>query len=259
MLSLRVLQLTDTHLFAADDATLLGVDTKATLRQVCDYAVKRHGLPDLVLATGDLAHEGEARAYEFFLSLVDEYTHAPVAWIPGNHDSGPVMAGFASVIRGRYQHGPWEFVLLDSHIEGKVPGRLGRDEIRRLSDSLEDSPAQHIVIAVHHHLLPIDAGWLDEQRVADADDLLRIVEADSRVRLLVCGHIHQEVDTHWNGIRVLATPSTCFQFLPRSESFALDVKAPGCRWFEFYEDGTFHTEVTRIEEFELPSAVTKPR
>ena len=252
MSSLRVLQLTDTHLFAAEDGLLLGVDTNATLRQVCDYAVARHGLPDLVLATGDLAHDGEHRTYERLLSMLDEYTHAPVAWIPGNHDAGAVMAEFASLVRGSYRHGPWEFVLLDSHIEGKVPGRLGNDEIKRLSEALEASSAVHLVIALHHHLLPIGADWLDEQRVADADEMLRIVDADSRVRLIVCGHVHQDMDTQWNGIRLLATPSTCFQFMPQSASFALDVRAPGCRWFEFYEDGTFHTEVTRIEEFELP-------
>ena len=252
MPSLRVLQITDTHLFAAEDATLLGVDTAASLRHVCAYALERHGAPDLVLATGDIAHEGEAQAYERFLALMDEYFRAPVAWIPGNHDSGPVMNRYVSSVRQRFQDGAWEFVLLDSHIEGKVSGRLGDAQLAGLSRSFEQSSAHNLVIALHHHLLPIGAPWLDQQRVSDTDVFFRIIEGEPRIRLIVCGHIHQELDAQRNGVRMLATPSTCFQFMPHSESFALDVKPPGCRWFEFYEDGAFYTEVTRIEEYVLP-------
>lgn len=254
MPALRVLQLTDTHLFAAEDATLLGVDTGAALRLVCHQAAEQYGSPDLVLATGDLAHEGEPGAYERFLAMMDEYFEAPVAWVPGNHDSGPIMEELAATVRHDFRDEAWEFVLLDSHIEGEVPGRLGAEELDRLANVLETSTREHVAIALHHHLLPIDADWLDEQRVSNADALLDVVVGDGRIRLIVCGHVHQEFDAEWRGIRLLASPATCFQFMPRSVGFTLDVRAPGCRWLELYEDGTFFTEVSRVEEFELPEA-----
>lgn len=255
MPSLRVLQLSDTHLFAAEDATLLGIDTDATLRHVCEHALERHGSPDLVLATGDLAHEGEPEAYERLLDLVNQYFRVPLAWIPGNHDSGPIMARYERPIVQRVREGAWELILLDSHVEGEVPGRLGDAELERLARCLADSDAPNVLIALHHHLLPIGADWLDEQRVADASVFMKVIEDEPRLRLIVFGHVHQEADIEWKGVRMLATPSTCFQFLPRSERFALDAAPPACRWLELYDDGTFYTEVTRIEAFELPERV----
>ncbi|MDI5829785.1 hypothetical protein MJN51_39885, partial [Salmonella enterica subsp. enterica serovar Kentucky] len=43
-----------------------------------------------------------------------------------------------------------------------------------------------------------------------------------RVKYLLCGHIHQELDLDWNGRRLLASPSTCVQFKPHCANFTLD-------------------------------------
>ncbi len=53
---LRVLHITDTHLRATAGATLLGVDTAASLAAVLHRAFSEHA-PDAVLASGDLAHD----------------------------------------------------------------------------------------------------------------------------------------------------------------------------------------------------------
>jgi len=64
----------------------------------------------------------------------------------------------------------------------------------------------------------------------------------------VWGHIHQHFAQRRNGIQLLATPSTCIQFLPGSERFALDPVPPGYRWFDLHADGTFTTGVQRLQE-----------
>ena len=40
--------------------------------------------------------------------------------------------------------------------------------------------------------------------------------------MTISGHVHQESDAVMSGIRMLTTPSTCVQFAPGSEDFALD-------------------------------------
>ena len=40
--------------------------------------------------------------------------------------------------------------------------------------------------------------------------------------MTISGHVHQESDAVISGIRMLTTPSTCVQFAPGSEDFALD-------------------------------------
>jgi Icc protein len=44
----------------------------------------------------------------------------------------------------------------------------------------------------------------------------------------------------------MSTPSTCAQFLPSSEFFALDERPPGMRWIELCDDGSIETEVTWV-------------
>lgn len=48
-----------------------------------------------------------------------------------------------------------------------------------------------------------------------------------------------------------ATPSTCAQFKPEMDDFALDEQAPAYRWIRCYQDGSFETEVVRLNDFSL--------
>ena len=41
-----------------------------------------------------------------------------------------------------------------------------------------------------------------------------------------------------NGVRYLTTPSTCFQFLPAVDNFAVDTRPPGFRWLDLVPDGS---------------------
>ena len=52
--TLRVLQLTDTHLYASPGGTLLGLNTLRSFQQVVAHVRDFHWPLDLLLATGDL-------------------------------------------------------------------------------------------------------------------------------------------------------------------------------------------------------------
>jgi Icc protein len=80
----------------------------------------------------------------------------------------------------------------------------------------------------------------------DAQDFWQIIDANPRVRGVVCGHVHQALDRERNGLRFMSTPSTCAQFLPRSDFFALDDRPPGLRWLELHADGRIETEVAWV-------------
>jgi 3',5'-cyclic-AMP phosphodiesterase len=59
--------------------------------------------------------------------------------------------------------------------------------------------------------------------------------------------VHQALDQFINGVRFMASPATCTQFLPRSADFALDARPPGYRVLELMPDGTIVTEVVWLE------------
>ena len=48
------------------------------------------------------------------------------------------------------------------------------------------------------------------------------------------------------GVQVMATPSTCVQFKPNSDDFALDTLSPGWRELELKADGEIATQVRRL-------------
>ena len=63
---------------------------------------------------------------------------------------------------------------------------------------------------------------------------------------MVWGHVHQQHDSRRSGVRMLATPSTCAQFLPHSEHFAIDTAPPAYRRLELRADGSIDTEVVYV-------------
>ena len=54
-------------------------------------------------------------------------------------------------------------------------------------------------------------------------------------------------------LRILASPSTCFQFAPGSERFTLDDAEPGWRWLTLHADGAIETRVGRLPSRPAPS------
>jgi len=60
------------------------------------------------------------------------------------------------------------------------------------------------------------------------------------------GHVHQEVDATYDGIRFIASPSTCFQFKPHCDEFTLDIRAPGWRYLQLHSDGSINSQVWRL-------------
>lgn len=66
----RILQITDTHLFAGEHETLLGVNTHRSYHAVLE-AIHAEARPyDIVVATGDLAQDHSVAAYQHFATVL---------------------------------------------------------------------------------------------------------------------------------------------------------------------------------------------
>jgi 3',5'-cyclic-AMP phosphodiesterase len=250
----RVLQITDTHLRPAAGLTLLGVDTGDTLRRVMEQALAEHA-PDAILATGDLAHDDPTGAsYRRFQDLVTGLFPGPVLHLPGNHDFAQPMSALLRPL-ANLRLGGWDLIGFDTHQDGRVEGGLEDIEWRALKARLAATDSEHVLLACHHAPLDIDCPWLDQHRIPDGRQLLEFCAAHGRVRGLVFGHVHQEVDASFGPVAVLGTPSTCFQFEPRSPRFAIDRSArsglPGYRWLELHADGSLLSEVRRLDGYAL--------
>lgn len=250
---IEVLHITDCHLSATADADLLGVNTRDSLRAVLDQAEADSVSPDLLLLTGDLAQDGSVKAYEAVQNALAGFS-CPQFWFPGNHDSRVNMAKAIkqpSMLEKVVRVGNWQIILLDSLVEGKVHGYLEADELSVLEKALEEGSDYHTLVCLHHHPVDIDSAWLDKIGLHNRDDFWQIIDQADNVRAVLWGHIHQ----HWEGARdkvsLMATPSTCIQFLPASDDFGVEDIAPGYRYLSLHPDGRIESRVERAEQFEF--------
>ncbi|MCG8393621.1 MAG: 3',5'-cyclic-AMP phosphodiesterase [Pseudomonadales bacterium] len=248
---LRVVQLSDCHLFADPQGKLLGLNTQFSLDKVLDLIRREQPDPDLILATGDLSQDASFESYQRLDQALAGFP-APVFWLEGNHDKPAPMLEALHAHRDRISPcvldvGNWTFVLLDSTIPGEVPGELFDDDLTFLDDALARAGGEHIMVCLHHHPVPMGCTWLDTQVVGSADKFFAVIDRHPRVRAIVWGHVHQEYDSQRNDVRMLAVPSTCVQFKPGSEDFAVDDTNPGYRWMDLHPDGRIDTGVSRVE------------
>ena len=251
--AVRVAQVTDTHLEHHSGGRLLGMDTDQSLAHVLALLRAAPQLPDLVLATGDLANHGSDPAYARVREQFDGLG-VPWFWLPGNHDDIETMQRVLG--RGRAMVravgiGNWQIVLLDSTIPGEVGGCLGEAELELLERLLGAHAERHALVCLHHQPVPIGCAWLDEQRVTDGAAFLEVLDRHPQVRAVVWGHVHQEFSRRHRQLLLMSAPSTCIQFAPLSASFRVDECAPGMRWLELGEDGAVATRIERVEGIEF--------
>lgn len=253
---LKVLQLSDTHLFGDSFARLMGVNTYDTLAKVIDFSQSQNERPDYVLLTGDLSQDESLQSYNRLSAAVKKY-ECPVLYLPGNHDNKVLMReaffvpGSAILKSDSQIIGSWQIIMLDSKVEKRVDGRLSNSELERLDGLLAMHADKYTLICVHHHPLNIGSSWMDSIKLQNGQELFAILDRYKQVKILACGHVHQESQQEHKGIAVMSSPSTCVQFTPGSDDFALDELLPGYRWFELYEDGTFKTGVKRLNNVDI--------
>jgi Icc protein len=246
--ALRIAQITDTHLYADPDGRLLGLNTRHCLQQVVQLAGQHR--PQLIVATGDLTHDASADAYRSVRECLAPLD-APVYCLPGNHDETSALR--ACMNDGAMFFSPsclrvagWQMVFLDSSVSGSEGGHLGDRELERLDDTLNSARDNPALVWLHHQPVRVGSRWLDSMAVDNSEAFFRVIDRHPQVRAILWGHVHQQFERRRHDVALLATPSTCIQFLPQSEQFAIEHSPPGYRWIDLYDDGRFETGVERL-------------
>lgn len=247
---IKVLQITDTHLFADSRGCLLGLNTEQSLLAVISQIRAHRHASNLILATGDLVHDGTPAAYQRIFSHLGSFNQ-PVYCLPGNHDEARTLQhtlrdGHIKYVEHAH-HGNWHFIFLDSTVAHSEGAHLTQATLNALESHLQEAPDAHTLICLHHQPIAMGSHWLDTMAVDNPDAFFRITDRHPQIRGILWGHVHQQFHGMRNGVRLMSTPSTCIQFLPRSKDFALDSATPGYRWLDLHPDGQIDTAVERIE------------
>jgi 3',5'-cyclic-AMP phosphodiesterase len=230
---LRFVHFTDTHV-VGPGVRLREVDTCRTLERVVDAVNGLSPRPAFVIVGGDLVSpdissdsiEGHRDAtdaeydasYGVLRSILDRLT-VPYHMLMGNHDRRVpfrrVMLSEKTPDDERHCYvvdvDGYRICALDSLDPGKKPGVVGGGQLAWLRDRLREAADRDVVIAVHHHAVPIGLERLDVQMLMDADALWDVLLEAGNVRGVLCGHVHLQHEEVRHGIPIVTTPSTCFQ------------------------------------------------
>lgn len=251
--AVRLVQITDCHIFATAEACLRGMNTRQSFAAVSKAAVEHSSNLDLLLATGDLSQDGTTASYDYLAQKFD-HLDIPTFWLPGNHDDSVTLR---ERFKGKQIHaskhvliGKWQIVLLNSTIEGEVHGQVSTSQLEFLSRALGTYPDRHALVCLHHQALDCGSEWLDLKGLRDSAQLRAQLALHDNVRAVLWGHVHQESAQTVDDILWISTPSSCVQFKPDSKDFAISNEAPGYRHLSLYTDGRIETTVHRVNHLD---------
>ena len=251
-----LLQITDMHLYAAADSRMRGVTTYETLLTVLEHVQRdTRWPPDAIVVTGDIVQDESRAGYERFRATMKPLG-VPVFCLPGNHDDPQLMVDVLAEppfqVCGDSMLAGWILIFLNTFARGEDGGKLSSAALVELHATLAAHPDKHTLICLHHQPLPMGSAWLDGVGLRDAEKFLDCVDEHRQVRGVLWGHVHQASDRVRDEVHFMSTPSTCSQFLPDSDSFALDSRPPGSRWLTLEPEGGIETEVDWLTGAEQP-------
>ena len=245
--TIKLLQVSDCHVSADPKADYRGQNADRNLTRL--LLAMRSWDPDLVLLTGDVSEDASPAAYARVAVRLGTIG-APVLALPGNHDKpevmkrhfpkGPWAGGTHALELGR-----WLLVALDSTVPGKIPGFFSQQNLERFDACMRGADAEHILVALHHQPVPVNAPWIDRYPLEEAGRFLNFVDREHRIRCVTWGHVHHEVNLERKGVKFLGAPSTVANSLPASKKFTWDMTGPSCRWLQLGEDGSVETGILR--------------
>lgn len=249
---LRIIQISDTHLYGDINKSLLDVPSQQSFADVIQLIQKEAGPIDFILHSGDLSQDGSEASYIRIADMLKVF-NVPVYCVPGNHDNAKAMrALYPRETMCNHKHivlKDWHLILLNSQIPGSVEGHLDGAELNYLQHCLQAYPEHQAIIVFHHQPVPVGSLWLDKLGLKNADEFWEIISHYPKVNTVLFGHVHQEFEKIVNGVYCCSAPATCFQFMRNQDTFGLENLPQGYRWIKLFSNGKIESGVKRLAHY----------
>ena len=299
----NIAQISDLHLTNSDCANA------QRFMQILEMALADGA--DLLLLTGDLVDDGDSAVYMWLFDKIIA-TGVPYACIAGNHDVTIELGKHLPFDQRKYlatecdtrllgcrriqissavdnhgvQKSTWHLLLLNSAVAGQGYGALDDESLIWLDETLTalDNEGDPVLIALHHHPVPIGSAWLDRLMLTNHTVFWSVIKKHPLVHTILCGHVHQAQNLQINGdlqncnlsatiepsrldphgaarlpkpmqidcfahtpddIWCLSAPAVDRHFLPFSDSFAIDSIGGGYRMIQLCNTGKLATWIKR--------------
>ena len=252
-MSTRVVQISDCHLFSDPGEELRGVQPYQAVLAALQHVTEHEGEADYLVISGDLAHDEAKPTYQMLRDMLGPWVPR-CRLIPGNHDDREFIHEiFSEIVPAEHEAicfaedlAGWRMIGLDSHVPGKVPGELSAAQWEWLAKQLADHQEQPTILFMHHPPFSVASPWLDAIALREGERFMDLIDKCPQVRVVCCGHVHQEFQQQGASALLLTTPSVAVQFRPQTKTAEIDTVPAGYRVFDLHEDGTCETRVVRL-------------
>lgn len=197
---MRIVQLSDSHL--SSDKPARAAELEACIRAINALQPK----PDVVVHTGDIAHDGKAEEYETAREMLDELT-APYFVLAGNRDNRQNLIDvFAD---GRHLRSDMNFVqyavedfdvrliMIDSMSTVSNKGQLCETRLKHIEQMMTSDPSRPTAVFLHHPPFRVDVGPVSHnfETWSEAEALIALCQRQDHLRAFYCGHVHRTFET----------------------------------------------------------------
>ncbi len=213
-------QLTDIHIKAGGALAYNCVDTLSHLRDAVSHLNAFRPELDFVVISGDLVDLGGADEYTLFRQEIDQL-EMPFFVIPGNHDNRDVMRKAfadhdyltkAGALQFSIEKDGLRIIGLDTTIPGEFDGHFEADKQAWLRDELAAHKDQPTLVFMHHPPFKTGIEHMDDIMLKRADeDFWPLMQGQSQVQQIACGHVHRAIEVFKNGIPVSISPAASHQ------------------------------------------------
>jgi Icc protein len=242
---ISLIQITDLHLTESKKTKVKGWFTNKSFEKTVAF-IKANENPDFIIASGDISNDGTKKSYVAYQKEIELF-EKPVFTILGNHDNhdnfqtvfGKKIPSVEKITLSE----TWLMIAIDSTSKNKKSGHITREQLLALRKLIENNRNKNLLICLHHQ--PIKMGfWIDEVGLDNRDRFIGCIANQSNIKAVLWGHVHNETESKLKSIKMLSTPSTCYQFWATEEK--PDTTKPGYRKINLFESGAFDTKVVRL-------------
>lgn len=210
---MRIIQISDTHISREHPSRTADLERCIEAINALDQQ------PDLVVHTGDVAHDGLPEEYELARQVLARLS-VPYLVLPGNRDNRQEL--IRAFQDGRHIRVGMDFVqysveardarlvFLDTASRTSNKGRFCRDRLAQAERLLAADSARPTLVFLHHP--PFEVGIIPDPFQFESWDDVRALEAllarHTEVRSVICGHIHRNADGAVGAVQASAITCT---------------------------------------------------
>ncbi len=210
-----IVQISDTHIPAKGKKAYNVAPMAENLMKSVNHINQLEPKPDLVLVTGDITYSGKKEETKYAKSLLDRL-NCPYYIVGGNHDNrknliaifgrDAIPANDCGFINYVIEEHDIRLIAIDSVDEGRAGGKICKIRAAWLDERLNQARAKPTIIFMHHP--PIKFGVLetDIDGFEGANLLAEIIGKYSNIERIICGHIHLQAFSKWQGTIISTAP-----------------------------------------------------